>query len=152
MTSVYRRLEELKIELPAAGKPVAAFVMTVQSGHLLYVSGHIARKEGKPWTGQLGRDLSTEEGAAAARSVAIDLMATLHEALGDLDRVRRIVKCLCLVNSAATFTEPHLVANGCSELLVAVFGEHGRHARSAVGVAQLPLGSCVEVELIAEVA
>lgn len=152
MTSAYRKLEELQVKLPPAGKPVAAFVMTAQTGHLLFVSGHIARRDGKPWTGQLGKELTTEEGAAAARAVAIDLLATLHEALGDLDRVKRIVKCMCLVNSAPTFTEQHLVANGCSDLLLAVFGEHGLHARSAFGVAQIPFGACVEIELIVEVA
>ena len=113
-------------------------------------SGHIARKEGKPWVGQLGKDLTTEEGKAAARGIAIDVLATLHGQLGDLDRVRRIVKLLCLINSVPSFTEQHLVANGCSELLLEVFGERGRHARSAFGVAQIPLGACVEIELIAE--
>jgi enamine deaminase RidA (YjgF/YER057c/UK114 family) len=125
--------------------------MAVQTGNLVFVSGHIARKEGKPWVGQFGKDLTTEEGRVAARGIAIDLMATLHGHLGDLNRVRRIVKLLCLVNSVPTFTEQHLVANGCSELLLAVFGERARHARSAFGVAQIPLGSCAEIELIAEV-
>jgi enamine deaminase RidA (YjgF/YER057c/UK114 family) len=137
--------------LPKAATPVAAFVMAVQTGNLLFVSGHIARKEGKPWVGQLGKELTTEEGKAAARGIAIDVLATLHGQLGDLDRVRRIVKLLCLVNSVPSFTEQHLVANGCSELLLSVFGERARHARSAFGVAQIPLGACVEIELIAEV-
>jgi enamine deaminase RidA (YjgF/YER057c/UK114 family) len=149
--SIYRRLEDLHIELPAAAQPLAAFVMAAQSGQLVFVSGHIAKSAGRPLVGQLGAGLSTEEGRAAARSVAIDLLATLHELLGDLDRVKRILKVMCLVNSSPTFTEQHLVANGCSELLVAVFGESGRHARSAFGVAQIPLGACVEIELIAEV-
>jgi len=96
--------------------------------------------------------LTTAEGQAAARSIAIELMGTLHAAVGDLDRVTRIVKLLTLVNSAPTFTEHHLVANGASELLVQVFGERGPHARSAFGVAQIPRGACVEIELIAEVA
>ena len=149
--SAYEKLKELKIVLPKAATPVAAFVMAVQTGNLLFVSGHIARKEGKPWVGQLGKDLTTEEGKAAARGIAIDVLATLHGQLGDLDRVRRIVKLLCLINSVPSFTEQHLVANGCSELLLEVFGERGRHARSAFGVAQIPLGACVEIELIAEV-
>lgn len=149
--SPYDKLQQLNITLPAASTPVAAFVMAVQSGNLVFVSGHIARKNGKPFTGQLGKDLSMEEGKAAARNIAIDLMATLHGFLGDLSRVVRIVKLLCLVNSAPTFTEQHLVANGCSELLLEVFGERGRHARSAFGVAQIPLGACVEIELIAEI-
>jgi enamine deaminase RidA (YjgF/YER057c/UK114 family) len=149
--SVYEKLEELKIALPTPATPVAAFVMAVQTGSLLFVSGHIARKDGKPWAGQLGKDVTTEEGKAATRGIAIDLLATLHGQLGDLNRVRRIVKLLCLVNSVPSFTEQHLVANGCSELLLSVFGERGRHARSAFGVTQIPLGACVEIELVAEV-
>jgi enamine deaminase RidA (YjgF/YER057c/UK114 family) len=124
--------------------------MAAQTGNLLFVSGHIARKDGKPWVGQLGRNMTTAEGKAAAASIALDLLATLEDALGNLDRVKRIVKALCLVNSTSEFTEQHLVANGCSELLVAVFGERGAHARSAFGVAQLPMGACVEIELVVE--
>jgi enamine deaminase RidA (YjgF/YER057c/UK114 family) len=148
----YEELERLRIVLPPAGTPVAAFVMATQSGNLVFVSGHIARKDGKPLAGQLGREFSTEDGQAAARSVAIDLIATLHGFLGDLKRVKRVLKVMCLVNSAPTFTEQHLVANGCSELLLTVFGERGRHARSAFGASQIPLGACVEIELVAEVA
>ncbi|MGQ0834650.1 MAG: RidA family protein [Gammaproteobacteria bacterium] len=147
----YEKLEQLNIALPPAATPVAAFVMAAQSGDLVFVSGHIARKDGGPFTGQLGTALTTGQGKAAARSVAIDLLATLHGVLGDLNRVRRIVKIMCLVNSAPGYTEQHLVANGCSELLIDVFGERGRHARSAFGVAQIPFGACVEIELIAEV-
>ena len=150
--SVYEKLDELKITLATPVTPVAAFVMAVQTGNLVFVSGHIARRDGKPWVGQLGKDLKTEEGKVAARGIAIDLLATLHGQLGDLNRVRRIVKLLCLVNSVPSFTEQHLVANGCSELLLSVFGERGRHARSAFGVAQIPLGACIEIELVAEVA
>ncbi|HEX9456261.1 MAG TPA: RidA family protein, partial [Candidatus Acidoferrum sp.] len=105
---------------------------------------------GKPWTGKLGAELTTEQGKQAARGIAIELMATLQAAAGDLDKIKRIVKLLVLVNSAPTFTEQHLVANGASELFVEVFGERGAHARSAFGIAQIPLGSCVEIELIAE--
>jgi len=147
----YQKLEQLGVALPAANAPVAAFVMAAQTGNLVFVSGHIARREGRPFAGQLGKDLSTEDGRSAARSIAIDLLATLHEHLGDLGRVRRIVKVMCLVNSVPTFTEQHLVANGCSELLLEVFGDRGRHARSAFGVAQIPFGACVEIELVAEV-
>jgi enamine deaminase RidA (YjgF/YER057c/UK114 family) len=147
----YDKLQQLNIALPTAGTALATFVMAAQSGSLVFVSGHIARKDGKVVAGQLGKDLSTEDGKAAARGIAIDLIATLHGFLGDLNRVVRIVKLLCLVNSVPTFTEQHLVANGCSELLLAVFGERGRHARSAFGVAQIPLGACVEIELVAEV-
>ena len=137
--------------LPVATPPVAAFVPTVQTGNLCFVSGHIAKRDGKPWPGQLGVNMDTAEGQRAARSIAVDLLGTLHYELGDLERVQRIVKLLCLVNSGPAFTEQHLVANGASELLQDVFGESGRHARSAIGVVQLPLGSCVEIELVAEV-
>lgn len=148
--STYDRLRELNIELPVAARPVAAFVMAAPGGGLVFVSGHIARKDGKVVVGKLGADLTTDEGKAAARGIAIDMMATLHDFLGDLNRVRRIVKVLCLVNAAPTYTDPHLVANGCSELLLEVFGERGLHARSAFGVAQIPLGSCVEIEMVVE--
>ena len=147
---VYDRLKELNIALPVATPPVAAFVPTVRTGNLCFVSGHIAKRDGKPWAGQLGVNVETVEGQRAARSIAVDLLGTLHHELGDLNRVRRIVKLLCLVNSGPAFTEQHLVANGASELLQDVFGEIGRHARSAIGVAQLPLGSCVEIELVIE--
>jgi enamine deaminase RidA (YjgF/YER057c/UK114 family) len=149
--SVYDRLKELNVVLPVATSPVAAFVPTVQTGNLVFVSGHIAKREGKPWVGQLGVNVGTEEGRQAARSTAIDLLGTLHHELGDLGRVQRIVKLFCLVNSGPSFTEQHLVANGASELLQDVFGKAGKHARSAVGVAQLPLGACVEIELVVEV-
>jgi enamine deaminase RidA (YjgF/YER057c/UK114 family) len=148
--SVYQRLEALKISLPAVEPPVAAFVPVVRAGNLLFVSGHIAKKDGKPWAGKLGENLATAQGKEAARGIAIELLATLHAALGDLNKLTRIVKLLVLVNSAPTFTEQHLVANGASELLVEVFGEKGAHARSAFGVAQIPLGACVEIELVAE--
>jgi enamine deaminase RidA (YjgF/YER057c/UK114 family) len=148
--SVYQRLEALNISLPAVEPPVAAFVPFVRSGHLVFLSGHIAKKEGQPWAGKLGENLSTAEGQEAARGIAIELLATLQAAIGDLNHVKRVVKLLVLVNSAPTFTEQHLVANGASELFVEVFGEKGPHARSAFGVAQIPLGSCVEIELIAE--
>jgi enamine deaminase RidA (YjgF/YER057c/UK114 family) len=124
----------------------------VQTGKLVFLSGHIAKKDGKVWAGQLGKNITTEEGKAAARAVAIDLMGTLHAAVGDLNKVKRIVKLMSLVNSTGDFTEQHLVTNGCSELLGEVFGPAvGAHARSAFGVAQIPLGACVEIELIAEV-
>jgi len=145
------RLQSLGIQLPPAGPPAAAYVMAVTSGNTVYLSGHIAKRDGKPWVGKLGKDMDTENGKAAARSVAIDLMATLHNHLGTLDKVKRIVKVLGLVNSTDQFTEQHLVINGCSELLFEVFDEAGKHARSAFGVAQIPLGACVEIELIAEI-
>jgi enamine deaminase RidA (YjgF/YER057c/UK114 family) len=151
-SNVYDKLKALGIELPTAGAPAAAYVMSAQSGNTVYLSGHIAKKDGKVHAGKLGATLSTEEGKAAARAVAIDLIATLHAHLGDLNRVHRIVKLMSLVNSTPEFTEQHLVTNGASELIADVFGDAGKHARSAFGVAQIPLGACVEIELIAEVA
>jgi enamine deaminase RidA (YjgF/YER057c/UK114 family) len=149
--SIPQRLQSLGITLPPLAVPAAAYVPFVRTGSLVFVSGHIARRDGKPWVGQLGATMTTDEGQAAARAVAIDLMGTLQAAVGDLGQVRRIVKVLSLVNSAPTYTEHHLVTNGCSELLVEVFGKGvGAHARSAFGVAQLPMGACVEIELIAE--
>ena len=150
--SVKDRLDSLGISLPPVGVPAAAYVPYVRTGNLVFVSGHIARRDGKPWVGQLGREIDTATGKAAARAIAIDLMGTLQAAVGDLDRVTRIVKVMSLVNSTPDFTEQHLVTNGCSELLAEVFGDKGAHARSAFGVAQIPLGACVEIELIAEVA
>ena len=150
--SVYDKLKALNITLAQVSAPMAAYVPYVRTGNLLFVSGHIARKDGKPLTGQLGGNLTTEQGKEAARGIAIDLMATLESALGDLSKIKRIVKLMVLVNSTPAFTEQHLVGNGASELFREVFGESGLHARSAFGVAQIPLGSCVEIELIAEVA
>ena len=149
--NVYDRLKQLGIELPTAGAPAAAYVMSAQSGNTVYLSGHIAKKDGKVWAGKLGDTLTTDEGKAAARAIAIDLLATLHAHTGDLNKVTRIVKLMSLVNSTLTFTEQHVVTNGASELIADVFGERGKHARSAFGVAQIPLGACVEIELIAEV-
>ena len=135
------KLKQLGIELPAAGAPAAAYVMAAQTGNQVFLSGHIAKKDGKPWVGKLGANMTTEEGKAAARAIAIDLIATLNTHLGgDLSRVKRIVKVM------------HLVTNGASELFADVFGDAGKHARSAFGVAQIPFGACVEIELIAEVA
>ena len=149
--SVHARLEAAGIVLPPVAIPAAAYVPFVRTGNLVFLSGHIAKKDGKPWVGQLGLTMTTEEGKAAARAVAIDLLGTLNAAVGSLDRVKRIVKVMSLVSSTSTFTEHHLVTNGCSELLGELFGPAGVHARSAFGVAQIPLGACVEIELIAEV-
>ena len=146
------RLLALGISLPPVAIPAAAYVPFVQTGQLVFISGHIAKKAGKAWVGQLGLSMDTEEGQQAARAIAIDLLGTLQAACGgDLNRVARIVKVMSLVNSTPTFTEQHLVTNGCSQLLADVFGpDVGAHARSAFGVAQLPMGACVEIELIAE--
>lgn len=150
--SIYAKLETLGISLPPIAIPAAAYVPFVQTGNLVFLSGHIAKKDGKPWVGQLGKNIDTQEGKAAARAIAIDLMGTLHAAVGDLNKVKRIVKVMSLVNSTGDFTEQHLVTNGCSELLGEVFGATvGAHARSAFGVAQIPLGACVEIEMIVEI-
>jgi enamine deaminase RidA (YjgF/YER057c/UK114 family) len=149
--SVYDKLKEMNITLPPVATPAAAYVPFVRSGNLVFLSGHIAKKDGKPWVGQLGAGLGTEEGKQAARAIAIDLLGTLHAAVGDLNKVKRIVKVMSLVNSSGDFTEQHLVTNGASELFGQVFGAQGAHARSAFGVAQIPMGACVEIELIAEI-
>lgn len=154
--SVYNQLKALNITLPPVAVPAAAYVPFVQTGKLVFLSGHIAKKDGKAWVGQLGTNMTTEEAKGAARAVAIDLMGTLEaacQAAGtDLNGVKRIVKLMSLVNSSASYTEQHLVTNGCSELIGQVFGDQGLHARSAFGVAQLPMGACVEIEMIAELA
>ena len=148
---VYDKLKTLNITLPAVAIPAAAYLPFVQTGNLVFLSGHLAKKDGKVIVGQLGKNITTEEGKLAARAIAIDLMGTLHAAVGDLNKVKRIVKLMSLVNSTPDFTEHHLVTNGCSELLGEIFGDAGKHARSAFGVAQIPMGACVEIELIAEV-
>ncbi len=148
---VYEKLKAMGVVLPPLATPAAAYVPYVRTGNLVFVSGHIAKRDGKPWVGQLGQTVDTATGKLAARAIAIDLLGTLHAAVGDLNKVKRIVKVMSLVNSTATFTEQHLVTNGCSELFAEVFGDKGAHARSAFGVAQIPLGACVEIELIAEV-
>lgn len=149
--SAYHKLRALNITLLQVTPPVAAFEPFLFVGNLLFLSGHIAKTKGKPWVGQLGGHLTTAQGKEAARAVAIDLLGTLHAALGDLDRLNHIVKLMVLVNSTPEFTEQHLVANGASELFAEVFGDTGKHVRSAFGVAQIPFGACVEIDLIAEV-
>ena len=149
--TVYAKLSQLGISLPPVATPAAAYLPFVRTGNLVFVSGHIAKQGGKPWVGQLGLTMDTAQGKAAARAIAMDLMGTLHAAVGDLNKVTRIVKLMSLVNSTSTFTEQHLVTNGASELFAEVFGASGSHARSAFGVAQIPMGACVEIELIAEI-
>lgn len=147
------RLEQLGITLPPPPKPMANYVPAVQVGNLLFLSGHGPMQEGKPvWVGKVGRDLTVEQGAEAARLVGLNLLASARAALGSLDRVRRVVKVLGMVNSAPGFGDQPQVMNGFSNLMVEVFGEAGRHARSAVGMAELPLGIAVEIEMILEVA
>jgi enamine deaminase RidA (YjgF/YER057c/UK114 family) len=159
--NVYDQLAKAGISLPPVATPAAAYLPYATAGKMVFLSGHIAKKHAPTgssvWVGKLGESIATEEGKAAARAVAIDLLGTLHAACvaagTDLNGIKRIVKVMSLVNSTPTFTEQHLVTNGCSELLANIFGTAiGGHARSAFGVAQIPLGACVEIELIAELA
>ncbi|HET7208634.1 MAG TPA: RidA family protein [Terriglobales bacterium] len=155
MSTVYERLKALQIKLPDIQPPivdgyVSAFVPFVRTGNVIYVSGRVAKKEGKPWTGKLGANITIEEGKQAARGVAVEMLATLQAAVGDLNKITRIAKLVVLVNSTPHFTEPHVVANGASELLREVFGERGAHARSSFGVSQIPFGCCVEIEMVVE--
>jgi len=156
MTTVYERLKALQIALPDIAPPVVdgyvpAFVPFVRTGNLVYLSGRLAKKDGKPWSGKVGEQITTLEGKQAARGIAIELLATLQAAIGDLDQIKQIVRLLVMVNSAPNFTEPHVVANGASEFFLEVFGERGAHARSTFGGAEIPFGACVEIDLIAEV-
>ncbi len=150
-SDVYARLAERGITLPPLSIPAAAYVPFMRTGNLVFLSGHIAKQSGKAWVGQLGKDMDTATGKSAARSVAIDLLGSLHAAIGDLNKVERIVKVMSLVNSTPDYTEQHIVTNGCSELLGELFAANGSHARSAFGVAQLPMGACVEIEMIVEI-
>ena len=154
MGAVDKRLEELGITLPEMRPPVANYVPAVRTGNLLFLSGSIpaARPDGTEVRGKLGAGVSVEEGYEAARLVGINLLAVLKTTLGDLDKVNRIVKLLSMVNAAPDFTDTPAVANGCSDLLVEVFGDKGKHARSAVGMAALPLNVPVEIEMVVEVA
>lgn len=150
--TVDARLAELHIALPPATTPVANYVLTRRSGNLLFVSGHICKENGQVVTGRLGESVETARGQELARATLIDVLATVRDAVGSLDAVRAVVKLSVYVNSAALFIEQSVVADGASDLLVAVFGEErGRHARAAVGGAQLPLGAVVELEAIFEV-
>ena len=149
--SIDARLEELGITLPQAAAPVAAYVPVVVERGLAHVSGQLPFIEGELVKGRLGEEVSVEQGAEAARACALMILAQLKSALGSLDRVERVVKLGVFVNSAAGFTEQPKVANGASELMAQVFGEPGKHARSAVGVPVLPLGVAVEIDAIVAV-
>ena len=156
MTTVQERLQALQITLPDVAPPVVAgyvpvFVPFVRTGNLLYLSGRLAKKDGELWIGKLGDKITSAQGKQAARGIAIEMLSTLRAALGDLENVQRIVRLLVMVNCTPQYTEPHVVANGASELFMEVFGARGAHARSAIGVAQAPFGACVEIDLIAEV-
>ena len=150
MTDIASRLAELGITLPEAAAPVAAYVPTVLAGNLLHISGQVSQENGERLTGRVGEDRDLDYGVRAARSCGLMLLAQIERAVG-LDRVERIVKLGVFVNSAASFTDQPKVANGASELMEKVFGEAGRHARSAVGVPTLPLGACVEIDAIVEI-
>lgn len=151
--SAEAKLKELGIELPTRMAPAANYVPAVRTGNLLFLSGAgPITPDGSPVRGKLGYDMEVAAGQAAARLVALQLLAAIREALGSLDRVSRIVKVLCMVNSSPDFGEQPQVANGASDLFVEVFGEAGRHARSAVGMASLPVGIAVEIEMVVEVA
>jgi len=155
MSPIDERLKTLGIVLPDVMPPVVdgyvpAFAPFIRSGDQIHLSGRLGKEDGKTLCGKVGGEISLEQGKVAARGVAVELLAVLKGAAGDLDNVRRIVKLLVMVNGAPNFTEPHRVADGASELLVQVFGERGIHARSAVSVAQVPFGACVEIDMIAE--
>ncbi|MFS0771962.1 RidA family protein [Sphingomonas sp. 1P08PE] len=143
-----RALEQLGLSLPEAAAPVAAYVSVVENDGLLHLSGQLPFIDGKLVTGRLGENVSLEEGQAAAQACGLMIVAQLKKHLGDLSRVRRIVKLGVFVNSAADFTDQAKVANGASELMATLFGDAGKHARSAVGVPVLPLGAAVEIDAI----
>jgi len=152
MSGAAARLAELGLTLPAVATPVAAYVPAVKTGNYVYTSGQLPVVEGKlQGTGKLGDSVTVEEGAALARICALNALAAAADAAGGLDAIVRIVKVTCFVSSAPSFTGQAQVANGASEFLIQVLGEAGKHARSAVGMAVLPLDTPVEVELIAEV-
>ena len=153
MSKVESRLEELGISLPDSPAPVANYVPVVRTGNLIYLSGvgPTAKPDGSAYIGKIDSQLTIEEGYDAARLTAVNMIARLKGYLGNLDRVVQIVKVLSMVNADLDFTEPPAVTNGCSDLLVEVFGESGRHARSAVGVATLPGGIPIEIEMIVEI-
>lgn len=146
------RLKELGITLPEPAKPIANYIPSVRVGNLLFLAGHGPLRDGKATArGKLGKELSVEEGYKVARDVGLNLLASARAALGSLDKVKRVVKVLGMVASAEGFTDQPKVLNGFSDLMVEVFGENGRHARSAVGMAELPMGIPVEIEMILEV-
>lgn len=152
MSVAEARLAELGLELPPTRLAIGEYVGYVQVGNLLFVSGHGPIVNQQPaYTGKVGLDLDVEQGAAAAQLVMLNALKTVKNAIGDLDRVRRVVKLLGFVNSAPGFHNQPRVIDGASKLLVAMYGERGRHARSAVGMAELPLNIAVEIEMILEV-
>ena len=156
MSPIDERLKSLNIVLPDVMPPVVdgyvpAFAPFIRSGDQIHLSGRLGKEGGKLLCGKVDDEISLDQGKRAARHAAIELLAVLKAAIGDLGCVRRIVKLFVMVNGAPHFTEPHRIADGASELLVQVFGERGIHSRSAVSVAQVPFGACVEIDMIAEI-
>lgn len=145
-------LKSLGIELPPMAAPAANYVPSVRTGNLLFVSGQVSISPAGRFVGKLGQNLTVEEGQKAARICAVNILANLKASLGSLDKVGRIVKLVGFVNCTPDFEDPHKVVNGCSDLLTEVLGDRGKHARSAIGMATLPLGAAVEVEVIVEIA
>lgn len=147
------RLKELQIELPPLSKPIANYVKVVRTGNLLFLAGHGPQKPDGSWiTGKLGKDMTIEQGYEASKLTAIQLLATIKSELGSLNKVKRIVKVNGMVNCTPDFYDQPKVINGCSDLLVAVFGENGKHARAAVGMNSLPMNTAVEIDLVLEIA
>ena len=151
---VERKLAEMGLELPPPVKPMGSYVLSVRTGNLLFLAGHgpVAADGSISHIGKLGREISVEQGYEAARNTGLNLLSTTKVALGDLDKVRRVVKLLSMVNCVPDFVETAPVANGCSDLLISLYGDAGKHGRSAVGMASLPVGIPVEIEMILEVA
>ena len=150
---IEQKLKDMGLELPPVPKPLANYVTVTRSGNLLFLAGHVPVRDGKmQYVGKLGRDLAVEDGYKAAQMVTVNALASIKAEIGDLDKVMRILKVVGFVNSADGFTDQPKVINGCSDLLGEVFGEAGKHARSAVGVSELPANAAVEIEMIVEIA
>ena len=148
------KLSDMGLELAPQAAPVANYIPTVRTGNLLFVAGHIPfQQDGTVLnTGKLGQDVSEDQGYEAAKLAMLNCLSSIKDAVGDLDKVRQVVKLLVMVNADPEFGRQFIVGNGASDLLVELYGDHGRHARSAVGMGSLPLGSCVEIEMVVEVA
>ena len=150
---IEQKISDMGLELAPQAAPVANYISTVRTGNLLFVAGHIPfQPDGTVLNaGKLGRDVSEEQGYEAAKLAMLNCLSSIKDAVGDLDKVRQVVKLLVMVNADPEFGRQFIVANGASDLLVELYGDHGRHARSAVGMGSLPLGSCVEIEMVVEV-
>ena len=150
---IENKLKGMGLELPATTTPLANYVSSVRTGNLLFVAGHVGRMPDGTflYPGRLGQDVTIEQGYESARQSMLNCLSSIKAAIGDLDRVKRVVKLLCMVNSAPGFGDQPSVANGASDLLVSLYGDRGRHARSAVGMGGLPRNVCIEVEMIVEV-